>query len=511
MLEQSIIYNEICEYFRSGPAGIVIFGASGDLTKRKLIPALFRLYKEGCLSKNFYVVGFARSNLNDSEFRTSILETLMKNLPEESESEIKSFTKQCFYFSGQYDSIESYEKLKREIEALDRKFSTDSNIIFNLAVPPILYTEIIEKLSQSKLLKKNQNTNPFNRVIIEKPFGYDFDSAVKMHNKLNKFTSDKQIYRIDHYLGKDTVQNIFVFRFANSIFEPIWNRENIDHVQITVAEDIGIGSRAGYFDKAGLIKDMLQNHLLQLLCYIAMEPPANMIEDSIRDEKTKVLKCIRTCKRENVDNCYVLGQYTSGTVNGEKVLSYKEEKGVSPDSSTETYFASKMFIDNWRWEGVPFYLRCGKRLAKKQSRISVVFKKAPTSVFGHLGVSDKFYNIITFDIFPQQGVSLRFQAKLPDSKTCIGSLNMSFNYKTHLGKELTADYDTLILDCLLGDQSLFWRKDAVEISWKILAPVLDKLQSKTEKENIVHEYKAGTWGPAEADDFIQKDNRFWIN
>lgn len=511
MTEQKIIYDGICEESKAGPCGVVIFGASGDLTRRKLLPAFFRLYKNNSLPENFFIIGFARSKINDKKFREIVKEAINGYIKKD-KSKVEDFISKCFYCSGQYDDLNSYKTLKTKVQQLNKDLKTKDNIVFSLSTPPALYVLITKMLGESRLLVKNKIDEPFNRIIIEKPFGRDYKSAIDMHSQMGQYASDKQIYRIDHYLGKDTVQNIFVFRFANSIFEPVWNRENIDHIQITVAEDIGIGTRAGYFNENGLIRDMLQNHLLQLLCYVAMEPPANMVEDSVRDEKTKVLKSIRPIDLNKIEEAFVLGQYDFGTVNGKEVVSYRSEENVPPNSFVETYFATKLFIDNWRWEGVPFYLRCGKRLKEKQSKISIVFKTAPKSVFSELGISDKLYNVITFNIYPEQGVSLRFQAKLPESKTCLGSLNMNFNYQSEFGEELTADYDSLMLDCMLGNQSLFWREDQVEISWKLLTPVLEKFENSENeiKRELVHQYTSGGWGPKTADDFINKDGKHWI-
>jgi len=510
MNDQKIIYDGKSESSSLAPCAVVIFGASGDLTKRKLIPAFFRLFQDNKLPENFYIIGFARSKMDDKAFQ-KIVEDILKNKGE-STKEVKPFAEKCFYFSGKYDDIESFKELKKTTDILNKKYSTQGNMIFQLSTPPFLYSPVVEMLSKSKLLIKNQTSSPYSRVIFEKPFGRDYKSAVELNDNISKHATDNQVYRIDHYLGKDTVQNIFVFRFANSIFERVWNRDNIDHVQITLSEDIGIGSRAGYFDQTGLIRDMLQNHLLQLLCYVAMEPPVNLVEDSIRNEKSKILNSITAFDLDKLEENLILGQYDYSSVDGKEEISYRNEENIPQNSFTETYFATKLFVGNWRWEGVPFYLRCGKRLKEKCSKISVVFKKAPKSVFSNFHISDHLYNVITFNIYPEQGVSLRFQAKLPGSKMTLGSLKMDFNYKSQFGKELTADYDSLLLDCMLGDQALFMRKDAVETSWKIITPILEKIESYSdeEKRDLVHQYVSGSYGPKAADDFIKKDNRSWI-
>ncbi len=513
MQSQTIISEGICQIIKSGPCSIVIFGASGDLTKKKLIPALFSLYNNGSVSDKFFLVGSARSKMSDEEFQKTVLEILSKDKQFGASPKINGFVKRCYYHSGDYGDLAAYSSLKEKMDLLHDQYSTEGNTIYNLAIPATLYPTVVKMLGESGLLIRSQNDKPFHRVIIEKPFGRDYETAVELNNFLSEYASDKQIYRIDHYLGKDTVQNIFVFRYGNSIFEPVWNRNCIDHVQITVAEDIGIGSRAGYYDQAGQIRDMLQNHLMQLLGCVTMEPPVNMHEENIRDERKKLYNSITPFNISDLSESFILGQYDTGSINGEQVKSYRNEENVPHDSYTETFFATKIYIDNWRWQGVPFYLRCGKRLKNKLSKISIVFKKTPTSIFKALGVSDRLSNTISFNIYPEQGVSIKFQAKLPEHKMCIGTLNMDFNYKREFGSELTSDYNSLILDCLMGDQSLFWRKDNVELSWKLLTPVLKKIEgySPDEKRELIQQYVSGSWGPKAADKFIEKDGRKWIN
>lgn len=513
MLNQTIISEGICQIIKAGPCAIVIFGASGDLTRKKLIPALFSLYNSGSISDKFFLIGSARSQISDDEFQKTVWDILSKNQQPGISPKINDFVKRCYFHSGDYSDLNSYSSLKEKINLLHNQYATEGNTLYNLAIPAALYPTVTEMLGQSGLLIRSQNDKPFHRIIIEKPFGRDYKTAVELNAFISKYASDKQVYRIDHYLGKDTVQNIFVFRYGNSIFEPIWNRNCIDHIQITVAEDIGIGNRAGYYDQAGQIRDMLQNHLMQLLGCIAIEPPPTISEENIGDEKKKFHSSIRPFNTDALSENFILGQYDTGTINGEQVKSYRNEENVPPGSYTETFFATKLYIDNWRWQGVPFYLRCGKRLEKKLSKISIVFKKTPTSIFKDLGVSDRLSNTISFNIYPEQGVSLKFQAKIPEHKMCIGTLNMDFSYKREFGSELTSDYSSLILDCLMGDHSLFWRKDNVELSWKLLTPVLKKIEesSDEEKKPMVHLYPSGSWGPKTSDEFIEKDGRKWIN
>ncbi len=346
---------------------------------------------------------------------------------------------------------------------------------------------------------------------MKNPLEEDLESAVELNHQMLKYLTDDQIYRIDHYLGKNTVQNILVFRFANMIFEPVWNRESIDHVQITLAEDIGIENRAGYFEKAGLLRDMLQNHMMQLLAIIAMEQPFSMDAADIMDEKFKVFKAIEPFKPDKLNETIIRGQYTAGQIAGNSVSAYRDENGVDKNSCTETFFSAKFFINNKRWKGVPFYLRSGKRLPKKTTIINIVFKEVPDCLFCKLGILHQ-PNILTFNIQPEQGVSLKFTAKVPGSKMCLSALDMEFDYKSVFGADTGGDYETIIQECMLGDQTLFWRKDGIEESWKLLTPVLKAWEEcpLDEKSRIMHFYPAGSWGPSEADDFIKKDGREWI-
>ncbi len=513
MLNQTILSEGICQIEKAGPCAVVIFGASGDLARKKLIPSLFNLYNNGSISDKFFVIGYARSKMSDEDFQKMVHGILLKDNKFCTSPKIDNFAKRCYYQSGDYNDIKAYSYLLGKLNSLHNKYDTGGNILFNLAIPPALYTTVVKMLSKSNLLVKKMNDKPFHRIIIEKPFGRDYKTSAELNELISKYASEKQLYRIDHYLGKDTVQNISVFRYGNSIFEPIWNRNCIDHVQITVAEDIGIGNRAGYYDQTGQIRDMLQNHLLQLLSCVAIEPPVSISDENTKDEKKKLFNSIRPFHIKDISDSFILGQYDTGSINGEQVRSYRDEENVPHDSYTETFFATKIYIDNWRWQGVPFYLRCGKRLKKKLSKISIVFKKTPTSLFKNFGVSDRLSNTISFNIFPEQGVSLKFQAKLPEHKMCIGTLDMDFSYKREFGSELTSDYSSLILDCLMGDQSLFWSKDNVEQSWKLLTPVLNSINKSAEndKKAMVHLYLSGSWGPEIADNFIEKDGRKWIN
>ena len=503
----------VCEFEVAGPCGIVIFGASGDLTGRKLLPALFELYKRSRIPSSFFITGVARSELTNDSFRRVVADAIGKVSGKSSESKKEEFLERCFYVSGQYDDPETYKDLKELNEELSNKFKTESNIIFNIATPPSLYGIIVENLSIAKLVNKGQNSNPFQRVIVEKPFGRDYNSAVALNKELLSYIDDKQTYRIDHYLGKDTVQNILAFRFANLIFENVWNRNFIDHIQITVSEELGVGHRAGYFDNSGLVRDMLQNHMLQLLALVAMEPPSKFDAELIRDEKVKVMRAIRPFKDISSPSTIIRGQYKEGVVKGESVKSYRDEDGVSQNSSTETFVATRLFIDNVRWEGVPFYMRAGKALKEKKTQITIVFKEVPHSMFvKDIKENPLEPNVLIFGIQPEQGVFLKYQAKAPGSKMCLYPLDMDFNYADVYGSELSDDYETLLLDCMIGDQTLFWSKKGVEASWDLITPILKEWDKSSfdDKKIKLFFYNAGSWGPVEAEEFIKIDGRKWI-
>lgn len=509
---------EACDFLSGGQCGYVIFGASGDLSHRKLLPAVFSLSRNKRVPDAFFVVGFARSPMDDAAFRDKVKASLRQAYPGCEEAEIADFAERCRYVAGNYDDDNGYQTLGGVTAELARQYSTGGNLVFHLATPPALYATIVSRLGKNGLVRRHQNSAPFQRVIIEKPFGRDFASADALNQELLEHLSDDQIYRIDHYLGKETVQNMLTFRFANPIFEPAWNRQYIDHIQITVAEQLGVERRAGYFEQAGLLRDMFQNHMLQLAALVGMEPPVDFAADSVRDEKVKFMKSIRPFTMDNLQAQLVRGQYAGSGNNVNALKGYRQEEGVAAGSCTETYFAMKLLVDNWRWEGVPFYLRAGKRLEKKQTRIAVVFKKVPPGMFSRTKTPDgrnritPAANMLIFEIQPQQGISLLFQAKVPGAKLCLTSLNMLFDYREIFGPRLDEDYSTLILDCMLGDQTLYWRKDGVETSWKLLTPVLKEWEAcgQAEKTGRLARYPAGSWGPAEGSRLIEQDGRQWL-
>ncbi|MGM0640793.1 MAG: glucose-6-phosphate dehydrogenase [Thermotogota bacterium] len=489
---------ETCEDIKGDPASIVIFGGSGDLTFTKLIPSLFNLYKRNLLSENTYILGVGRTELNTKSYRQHIKESL-----DDKYKQIDNFLDKIYYLNGDYSEFDLYKKLKNKINDLDKKHQTNYNRLFYFATPQIVYMDIIKKLGNSNLLNKTEDVFP--KVIVEKPFGSDYKSSKQLDKELHKYLEEEQIFRIDHYLGKETVQNILMFRFANTIFEPIWNYKYIDHIQINASEDQGIGSRAGYFENSGLLRDMFQNHMLQLLALVGMEAPAQIDAESVRDEKFKLLKSVRPLKKEDINKKIIKAQYTEGNIDGEKVKGYKQEDKVNSSSQRETYVAAKMFIDNWRWSGVPFYLRSGKRLKTKNSQITIHFKEVPYSIFSKNKIKPN-KNILTLNIQPNEGFSLNLQAKQPGSKLCLNDLNMDFRYSEFFDFDPPGAYERLFLDVILNDQTLFVRSDAMETSWLIIDDILEEWDKN---EKYLNFYNAGTWGPDIAEGLFNDDK--WVN
>lgn len=488
--------------------GLAIFGASGDLTKRKLIPALFNLMRSGLLPDRWYVVGLGRSTMDDKEFRKTARESLslFSQSGSVSPSDLEAFGKRLYYLAGDSEDPGYYLRLKERLIQLDKEQGVEGNRLFYLATPPSLYTGIIKHLGAAGLNRPTARSR-WSRIIIEKPFGTDLASAQSLNQEVLQSFREGQVYRIDHYLGKETVQNILFFRFANAIFEPIWNRRYIDHVQITVAESIGIEHRAGYYEQAGALRDMFPNHLLQLLSLVAMEPPATFEADAVRDEKVKVLKAVRPIPPDRIAQFAVRGQYGPGVVSGQRMVGYRDEPGVKPDSGTETFVALKLYTDNWRWEGVPFYLRSGKRLSKRVAEIAVEFKRVPHLLFKSLIPEEIQPNTLVFRIQPDEGISTKFQAKHPGPKLCMDTVTMDFSYQGSFKVVSPEAYERLLLDCLAGDQMLFSRRDWVEHSWSVIAPMLERWQ-KTPEPGFPN-YQAGSWGPREADELIEQDRRSW--
>lgn len=476
---------------------IVIFGASGDLTYRKLIPALYNLYKIGRLSEHFSVLGVARSPLTDETFRQKMHDTLVK-LENASGDVLEKFCEHLYYQSVNTSDAVDYAKLLPRLDELHDKYGTGGNTLYYLSTPPSLYGVIPECLSAHGLTTEEFG---WKRIIVEKPFGYDIETAKALDIQIHKYFEEHQIYRIDHYLGKETVQNLLVLRFSNGLFEPLWNRNFIDYVEITGAESIGVEDRGGYYDGSGAMRDMFQNHLLQVLAMVAMEPPAIINADSMRDEVAKVLHCLHPLSNDDIKNNLVLGQYTASTINGEEVKGYLQEKGVPEDSNTETYMAVRCQIDNWRWAGVPFYVRTGKRLPARVTEVVIHFKTTPHPVFSQNAPDNK----LIIRIQPDEGISMRFGLKKPGAGFEAKEVSMDFRYADLASPSLLTAYERLLLDAMKGDATLFARTDAVHACWKFVQPILDY---KAERGRI-YEYEAGTWGPSEADKLIAKHGEVW--
>jgi|Deesub1362A_J573_1020465.scaffolds.fasta_scaffold02066_5 glucose-6-phosphate 1-dehydrogenase len=490
------------ERFDIEPFTMVIFGGTGDLSRRKLIPTLYHIFKEGIMPGDFSIIGFASSRMSDEGFRDWLKGFIMQYAGDEFEEGVwQDFSTHIFYIDGDLKEGGSYRRL---IERLDGIAGAGRpvSLIHYMAVPPRLFEPIIKNLSGWGLCKGRYDT----RIIVEKPFGRDRDSAIELNNLMLSAFDEEQIYRIDHYLGKETVQNIIFFRFANSIFEPLWNRKYIDHVQITVSETIGIGTRGRFYEEIGVIRDIVQNHMLQLLALVAMEPPAGFDADLIRDEKVKVFRAIRPMDEGYIKGSTVIGQYGPGEVNGERVRGYREEDGVSPDSTTPTFFAGKFFVDNWRWADVPFYLRTGKRLARRVTEISIHFKQPPLRLFSS---SCEFIepNMLVLGIQPDEEISLRFGVKYPSSLSQIYPVTMDFNYKRTFKRGIHPPYERLLIDCMRGDQTLFARQDGVEAMWSVVDPIIKAWEGIG--MNDLPLYPAGTWGPPEAEALITNDGRQW--
>jgi len=491
------------------PCILVIFGATGDLTARKLLPAIYNLALEGQLPSQFAVVGFARRDKSHDQFREEMKEAINKfsrNKPVD-EAIWKNFSQQIFYHRSEFPDEEGYIRLSTFLKDLDGRFGTKGNRVYYLSTQPRFFTTISEKLHQAGLIYPDKEDSPsWSRLIIEKPFGHDSDSAIALQKELLQFLSEDQIFRIDHYLGKETVQNLLVFRFANSIFESLWNNRYIDHVQITVGEDIGIGRRGAFWEEAGLLRDIVQNHMMQLLSLVAMEPPVNLSADAVRDEKVKVLQAIRPFQEEDFKTSIVRGQYDSGFVDGEEVRGYRSEDNVDPNSNVETYVAMRLFIDNWRWHGIPFYLRGGKRLPKRATEIAIYFKHPPGVLFQEHGKQHET-NVLAIRIQPDEGTALKINCKVPGPASPIQPVKMDFRYGSYFGMSPPEAYERLILDCMMGDSTLFAREDEVLSSWRLLTPVLETW--KTTPPDCFPNYKSGTWGPKLAEDMMSHDGRKW--
>lgn len=480
-----------------------IFGATGDLTQRKLLPALYYLEKENHLNQNFRVICIARKEKTREDYRKEASGSIRHfSRAKIDEAILERLISRIYYIQLDFSDSEGYSRLRNFMEDISGINSSDCGMIFYLAVPSSLFGTIIGNLKQHGLAKKQRSSKAYSRIMFEKPFGNDLSSAVRLNNTITKVFHEKQIYRIDHYMAKELVQNLLVLRFANSIFEPLWNKKYIDHVQITVAETIGVGSRADYYENAGALRDMLQNHMMQLLALVAMEAPKSINAEDISDKKVKVLRSIRKLTKKDAEKSCVLGQYGSGVIGGKNVSAYTQESGVNPLSNTETYAALKLGISNKMWKNVPFYLRTGKRLKDKSTEIAVIYKKVPRGLFSKQNPGS---NHLVIRVQPYEGITLQFNAKVPGNKVIIDDVGMDFCHECTFGSNSPEAYERLLYDIMAGDQTLFTRWNEVESAWKIVDPLI-----KFSKDLKLSKYDSGTWGPLEADKLIEKDNRRWI-
>ena len=485
-----------------GPTTVVIFGASGDLTRRKLLPALYHLARGRTLPARFAVIGVGRTSFTDEEFREQFFGSLREfaGLGDRNDEIARSLATQLRYVQGQFDDAAAYRRLKEVVDA-----SGSDAVLYYLAVPPNVYRTIVEQLGAAGL---STGTHGARRLVVEKPFGTDLETARELNRAIHRHFDESHVFRIDHYLGKETVQNLLVFRFANGMFEPIWNRRYIDHVQITAAETVGVERRAGYYDQTGALRDMVQNHLLQLLTLVAMEPPITFSAESVRDRKMDALMSIQPLldERTSATSNVVRAQYAAGWVNGGEVDGYLQEPGVAPSSRTETYAALRLNLDSWRWAGVPFFLRTGKRLPKRTTEIAIQLRRPPLEIFRKVSPTPVAPNLIIVNVQPDEEITIRFEAKLPGTRMHLAPVRMNFRYSTTFGGSVPEAYETLLLDAMLGDTTLFARHDFVESSWALITPVLEAWRRV---DGAVAQYEAGAWGPQEADELIGREGRRW--
>ncbi len=484
---------------------LVIFGASGDLTERKLIPAIFDLFCGGFLPEKFAVTGVSRSEYSDEAYREKVVfknEHILKK--KNDQDKVEAFASTLYYQALDTKQVDEYSKLSKKLTVIDAEKGTTGNYIFYLATPPSLYSTISNGLAKAQL---NKSDNHWRRLIIEKPFGYDLSSAKQLNEEILCDFDEEQVYRIDHYLGKETVQNMFVTRFANTIFEPLWNRNHIHRVEITAAESVGVEKRGGYYDNAGALRDMVQNHLFQLVALVAMEPPVRADAESIRNEKLKVFQSLRPYNKEDIASNVIRGQYIDSKVRGEEVPGYRNEEGVDPNSKTETYVAMKFAIDNWRWAGVPFYIRTGKRLPTRVTEVVIHFKPNHHHLFAHKGDLSNQQNTLVLRIQPNEGILMKFDMKIPGAGFNTETVNMDFHYDELTDVYVPGAYERLILDCMQGDATLYARGDSTEAAWEFIDPIL---QAWEKDDNIpVYGYPAGTWGPEHADELIEGEHMQW--
>jgi glucose-6-phosphate 1-dehydrogenase len=473
------------------PCIIVIFGGTGDLASRKLLPALHKLYVSGGLPARFAIVGCARHQIDRDQYREKIKGTI----GESDAAQWQEFASRIYYHPLQFGSAESYRDLAVMLKSVDERHAISGNRIFYLAIPPSMYSQTARMLGEAGLARERVHGNDWSRLVVEKPFGQDLATAVSLNESLAGHWQERQIFRIDHYLAKETVQNVLMFRFANTIFEPLWNRMFIDRVFITAAESLGVEKRAGYYEEAGVLRDMFQNHMMQLLAVTAMEPPSRFEAEPVRDEKSKVFGCLVPFQVPRVQENLVLGQYSPGKIEGVQVPGYRQEPGVNPESCTPTFAMMKVFVSNWRWQGVPFYLMSGKRLAHKLTNIVVHFKRVPHLLFKSVLEEDITPNVLTLGIQPDEKITLTFETKNPGATVCLRSVTMDFNYSDNYSGPVLDAYEKALLDCMQGDQTLFWRQDAVELCWSFLDPILGACETCENDDHRLWPYEAGSWGP----------------
>jgi glucose-6-phosphate 1-dehydrogenase len=497
------------------PAALVIFGASGDLTKRKLVPAVYALSCDRLLPPGFAVIGAGRTHMSDEQFREAMRQAVTSFSRVRFEAQAWERFASALHYTITDDSTGGLQSLRQRLEAIDQGHGTAGNRIYYFAIPPSGFADLAERLGAEGMAQEMDGA--FRRLVVEKPFGRNLTTARELNNALHAAFAETQIYRIDHYLGKETVQNLMVFRFANGIFEPIWNRQYIDHVQITVAETLGVEGRGAYYEEAGALRDIIQNHIMQLTAIVGMEPPSNFAAETVRDEKVKLLRAIRPIHPDDALLHTVRGQYAAGLIDGQEVLGYRQEPGVDPNSLRETFVAMKVDVDSWRWAGTPFYLRTGKRLPKRATEIAIQFHRVPHSPFaGHQAVPGGAPppngiepNLLILRIQPDEGITLRFGAKVPGQSMRIRSVNMDFRYEASFARQTPDAYERLLLDCMHGDATLFAREDEVEEAWRICTAILDGWRAHPPDRKHSPNYEAGSWGPPEADEFIGRDGRRW--
>ncbi len=507
-LKESPLFQQPSNGQTRPPTLFIIFGAQGDLTKRKLIPALYNLASSHHLPQEFAILGIDGIPMHTDDFREKIRQDIDELCPRPIDATIKEWLlDRLHYLSGDFRDPQTYERLQALLTELNTAHGTQGNYLYYMATAPTFFAEIVEQLGAKGLVEHRKDFS--RRIVIEKPFGHDLPSARSLNQALRQVLDESQIYRIDHYLGKETVQNILIFRFANGIFEPIWNRQYIDHVQITVAETLGVEHRGAYYEKAGALRDMVSNHLLQILAFVAMEPPNTFDPEAVRNEKAKVLRAIQPMNPVEVLQSTVAGQYEAGTINGHSVLPYRTEKDVDPVSLTETFAAMTLGIESWRWEGVPFYLRTGKRLHTRVTEVVIQFKSAPLMLFRKTPVDRLTPNVLVIRIQPDEGISLSFGAKIPGPKVQVGTVDMDFQYAEYFGDAPSTGYETLLHDVMAGDATLFQRSDSVEVGWSIVDPIVKVWESLG--SHAIRPYGSGSWGPPEADALLAKDGRMWRN